>query len=172
MALSKSYDNFPLWIVLVSNFVSITIYFLGIFVIATYSWLFAGIFLGYIAFLEFRLIKNHCVDCYYWGKTCGFGKGRISALLFKKGDIHHFCNHKITWKEMIPDMLVSLIPVTVGIIAMIIDFNFSILVAVIVIILLTTAGNGFIRGSLTCNYCKQREYGCPADKLFNPRKET
>ena len=35
------------------------------------------------------------------------------------------------------------------------------------IVILTTIGNGFIRGTLTCKYCKQGELGCPADRLFN-----
>jgi len=38
------------------------------------------------------------------------------------------------------------------------------------LILLTSAGNSYIRGSLACKYCQQRELGCPAEKLFNKEK--
>jgi hypothetical protein len=50
---------------------------------------------------------------------------------------------------------------------MIIEFDWLILAAVILLMLLSTAGNGFIRGNLTCRYCGQKELGCPAYKLFN-----
>jgi hypothetical protein len=37
--------------------------------------------------------------------------------------------------------------------------------------LLTFIGNGLVRGSLACKYCKQREIGCPAEQLFNKKKK-
>jgi hypothetical protein len=71
---------------------------------------------------------------------------------------------------MIPNLLVSLIPVGVGIYLLIADFGWLMLIAILLIILLTTSGNGFIRGRLTCKYCRQRELGCPAEKLFDKEK--
>ncbi len=167
MESNKTYEKFPIWIVLVSNLLSISLYGLGFLVIFNLGWLFALIYLVYILILEFRIIKTHCVDCYYYGKTCGFGKGLISSWLFKKGDSSKFCAMEITWKQMIPDMLVTVIPVVVGITLLIIDYNFVLLIELILLLLLTTMGNAFVRGKLTCKYCKQREIGCPAEKLFS-----
>ncbi|MGC9363291.1 MAG: hypothetical protein ACP5FZ_01840 [Fidelibacterota bacterium] len=45
-----------------------------------------------------------------------------------------------------------------------------ILAALIVIILLASTGNSFVRGSLICKYCRQRALGCPAEKLFEKKK--
>ena len=70
---------------------------------------------------------------------------------------------------MIPDLLVTLIPLLIATALMIIRFNFILLFAVIILIGLTTIGNGFIRGNLTCKYCKQREIGCPAEQLFSKK---
>jgi hypothetical protein len=111
------------------------------------------------------------VDCYYFGKTCGFGKGRISALFFKKGDVSKFCSQPMTWKDMIPDMLVMLLPVLSGIVLIILHFNLFILLSIIGLVILATFGNSYIRGSLTCKYCKQKELGCPADQLFNKKTQ-
>jgi hypothetical protein len=166
----KTYENYPLRTVILSNLVSLTIYLLGFIIIFKAFWVFAIIYLGYIFALEIRLIKNHCTGCYYWGKTCGFAKGRISSLLFKKADISSFCDKKISWKEMIPDLLISLLPLITGITLLIIKFEPFILLALLLLIALTTAGNQFIRGSLTCKFCRQRELGCPAEKLFNQGK--
>jgi len=73
----------------------------------------------------------------------------------------------MTWKDLIPDILITAIPLTIGIALLITRFNFSILLAIMILILLSTAGNNYIRGTLTCRHCKQMELGCPAVKMFN-----
>lgn len=162
-------DNFPVGTVILSNLVSILIYVSGFIITFTFSWILSVIYLVFILSLEFRLLSTHCVNCYYWGKTCGFGKGRISSLFFKKGNPSKFCENNFTWKDMIPDFLISLIPLLAGIALLIIKFDLIILVAVVVLVALTTAGNGYIRSNLTCKYCKQSEIGCPAQKLFEKK---
>jgi hypothetical protein len=169
MEITKTYDNFPLQIVILSNSVSILVYLSGFIITLTLSWIAAILYLLFILALEFRLLSKHCVNCYYWGKTCGFGKGRLSSMFFKKGDPSKFCEKSFTWKEMIPDLLVSLIPLLIAITLMIIKFNLILLFATIILTALTTIGNGFIRGNLTCKYCKQREIGCPAEQLFSKK---
>jgi hypothetical protein len=111
-------------------------------------------------------MRRSCTNCYYYGRLCAFGKGKLSAIFFKKGNAKKFTQCKITWKDLIPDFLVSIIPSLAGIWLLIIHFNFLILSSVIWLVLLTSAGNSFIRGSLACKHCKQREIGCPAEKLF------
>ncbi|MCF8359497.1 MAG: hypothetical protein K9H26_12105 [Prolixibacteraceae bacterium] len=165
------FENYPFKSVLVSNLVSLTIYALGFFIILKSGLILSLLYLIYIFAFEFRLIRYHCTNCYYYGKTCGFGKGRISSWFFKKGNPANFCSKNMTWKDIIPDMLISLIPFVVGIVLLIIDFNFFILAGLIIILVLTTNGNGFVREKVTCNHCKQRELGCPADSLFNKEKQ-
>ena len=163
----KKYDNFPLWIVLLSNTVSVLISGLGFMILIRIHWIFAILYLIYILILEYRLIKNHCVNCYYWGKNCGFGKGKLSSWFFKKGDVSRFYSNNMTWKSIIPDLLVPVIPIITGIVLIIIKFDYLILILLILILFLSATGNGLIRGKLTCKYCNQKELGCPADKLLN-----
>jgi hypothetical protein len=40
-------------------------------------------------------------------------------------------------------------------------------VLLVVLVFLSLAGNAIIRGSFACKYCRQREIGCPAEKLFS-----
>jgi hypothetical protein len=170
METTRTHENFPVWIVILSNLFSFLIYFSGLFITFRLGWVAAAIYLVCILAFEYRLISRHCVNCYYWGKSCGFGKGRISSLFFKKGDPSKFCSKKMSWKDMIPDLLITLVPLIIGIILMIIRFDLILLFVSFLLVLLTTIGNGFIRGSLTCKYCKQKEIGCPADELFNKGK--
>jgi len=170
MDTNKRHENYPNWIVLLSNLVSLGIVALGFLIFLRIHLLFALGYILYFLFLEYRLIRHHCTDCYYFGRTCAFGHGRISAVFFKQGNAAKFCNHSMTWKDIILDILISLLPVLAGIILMVIEFDYFILAATIGIILLTTFGNSFIRGRLACRYCKQRDLGCPAEALFNKNK--
>lgn len=167
MEISKTYENYPVKTVLLSNLVSFGIYAAGFFIMLKTGLIVAFFYAVYILAMEFRLLRYHCTNCYYWGKTCGFGQGRLSALLFRRGNPADFCKNNFGWKDLIPDMLVSLVPFITGIVVLIIRFNWIVLAALILILWLTTSGNGYIRGSLTCKYCKQREIGCPAELLFN-----
>ena len=68
---------------------------------------------------------------------------------------------------MIPDFLVLIFPLVGGIIVLIKDFNWLILVLMVILVMLSMGGNALIRGSFACKYCKQKELGCPAEQLFN-----
>lgn len=166
---TKGYENYPRWIVLLSNLVSLAIIALGFFILMRLSIIVSFAYLLFVLVQEYRLISKHCVNCYYWGKTCGFGQGRVSALFFKKGDTSKFCEKDMTWKDMMPDLLISLIPILIGIVLLIVQFDIYLLASIVLLALLTTSGNGLIRGKLACKYCKQRELGCPAEKLFNKK---
>jgi len=163
------FEEYPGRTVFFSNLVSIAIYLIGAFIMYKVGLIWLVLYLIFILSLEVKLIGRHCVDCYYYGKICAFGKGRICSIFFKKGNTKNFCNMKMTWKDIIPDFLVSLIPVIVGIILLIKDFNWIILILVIVLLILAFFGNALIRSQLACKYCKQRKLGCPAQKLFEKK---
>jgi hypothetical protein len=165
------YENYPFWIVFLSNLVSIAIYLIGAFIVYQIGLIWLILYLVFIGTLEFRLIKGHCADCYYYGKTCAFGKGRISSIFFKKGDAAKFCKKQMTWKDIVPDFMVSLIPAIIGIVLLIKRFNWILLSLVIALFLLTSAGNGMIRNQLACKYCRQKGIGCPAEQLFSKKKK-
>jgi hypothetical protein len=122
-------------------------------------------------FLEYRLLKNSCINCYYYGKVCFSGKGKLSSILFKKGSNKKFNNKKVKIIDILPDFLVSLVPIIAGIILLILHFEWLLLSLVIILFLLTFLGNGLIRGSLACKFCKQKDIGCPADEFFNKTKK-
>ena len=168
----KTYDNFPVRIVMLTNTVSVLIYLSGIMILSRLSLAAASLYLIFILALEFRLLSRHCINCYYWGRTCGFGKGRISSLFFKRGDMGKFCEKTFTLKDMIPDLLVFLIPLITAVIMLIIRFSFTILVPAMILTVLSTAGNGYIRRNLACKFCKQREAGCPAEQLFSKKNQS
>ena len=165
-----TYEKYPLRIIALANVLAILIYITGAYIIYRLGLIWVLLYIGYIIFLEIRLLKVGCTDCYYYGKLCAFGKSRLSSLLFKKGDPERFSCGKYTWKDMVPDLLVALIPVIIGLVILILDFSWLILFLMVFLFFLNTTGNAIIRGQYACKYCKQGEIGCPALELFSKKK--
>ena len=163
------YENYPLWIVLMSNAVSILIYLIGAFIFLQLGAVYAIFYVAYVVFLEFRLLTHSCKYCYYHGKTCAFGRGRCSKIITKKGDPRKFIRKNITLKDMLPDFLVFILPMIAGAALLVSSFSWTILIMMVLLLVMSTGGNAFIRGSYACKYCKQGKIGCPALKVFSKR---
>jgi len=168
---TRRYENFPPGLVVLCSSVSIAIYAIGILIL---SGLGAGAVALYIIVclgLEFHLLKESCANCFYYGKWCGFGKGKLSALLFQKGDPQRFAARTVSWRNVLPDMLVFLLPVLGGITLLVQDFDGLLVVALAVLVALSFGGTGYIRGTVTCPHCRQRDIGCPAEHLFQAARK-
>ena len=170
MRSSECYESYPVWVVIIANLVSMCVYTIGALITYQIGIIWFILYLLYILLLEVKLLRTGCTNCYYYGKCCAFGKGKLSRLLFKKGNPEIFSQKQITWKDMVPDILVSVIPIIIGVVLLIVDFHWLLFSGVILLLLLTSVGNGVIRGSLACKHCKQFELGCPAQQLFNKNK--
>ena len=123
MGQAKVFERYPLWIVLLSNFVGLAIYLTGAAILAGFGLWMSGLYLLYCLGLELRLLKGHCVNCAYYGQVCGFGKGKLCAWFFKPGDPKKFAAADITWAKMLPDFAVLLWPVIGGIILLFLNFS-------------------------------------------------
>jgi hypothetical protein len=166
---TKTYEKFPVWIVLLSNLVAVSIYAIGAYILAGFGILFTVLYLLYCLWIELKVLRGGCVDCYYYGKVCGFGRGRLCSILFKKGDPQRFVEKDISWSLILPDFLVFIFPVIGGIILLVRGFSWLLVTMLAIVVVLYLGGTAVIRGTFACKYCKQREIGCPAEKLF--RKE-
>ena len=156
--------------VLGSNLLSISMYLIGAAILYQIGLIWLVLYVLFILLLELRLVKGHCVDCWYYGRTCAFGKGRLSCMFFPKGTPEQFKKQTITWKDIVPDFLVFIIPLLVGIALLIHDFSWILLVLIIILFFLGFMGNAVVRSQLACRYCRQREIGCPAQRLFERTK--
>jgi hypothetical protein len=161
-----NYDDYPLWMIAMSNALSLSIYVVGLYILAQLGIIFALFYLLYFIILEINLYRKSCVNCYYYGKLCGFGKGKMCASLFPRGDPTRFNERKLAWWNMLPDLLILILPLIGGIVSLFINFRWMILGAIIVITILALKGNEFIRRSFSCAHCKQRVLGWPAAQLF------
>jgi hypothetical protein len=167
---SEPYENFPFSMVLPAILVSVSIYALGAAVLSGFGTVVAGLYLLYCLGVEIHVMKMSCVDCWYYGKWCAFGRGKIAPLLFKQGDRARFASRCITWKELLPDMLVVLIPLAGGGVLLVRDFSGSLALMLLALTALSFGGNYLVRGRIACKYCRQRELGCPAEQFFSKQR--
>lgn len=169
---TSSFEDFPWWMVLVCNSVGLAVYAIGLYLMARMGVAWVILYAAYCVWIEWRVVSRSCRYCYYYGKRCGFGKGRVCSWILNKGSNQTFCERRISWRDIVPDFLVSLIPLGVGIAALVLSFSWLALFLVVALVLLGSVGTGFIRGQIACKYCKQRELGCPAEQLFNKTKQA
>jgi len=164
---NKTYDEFPLYLVLFCIVINISIYIVGAYLIAPLGKTFIALYLLYCLWMEIRVLIMSCRDCYYYGKLCAFGRGRICSLLFKKGSPERFTMKKITRIHLIPYFLVSLIPLVIGGFYLVQSFTWLRLSFILVLVIIAFPVTGFMRGSISCKFCRQKGMGCPAVQLFD-----
>ena len=167
---TTSFENFPWRIVLICNGVGLAIYAIGLYLMARLGIVWGVLYAAYCVWMEWRLLSRSCRGCYYYGKRCGFGKGRVCSWFFAKSKEPRLSTKPISWREVVPDFLVALVPLGVGLATLIWRFSWLALLLIGMLVFLASAGTGFIRGQLACKYCKQRELGCPAEQLFSKTK--
>ena len=164
---TDTFEQFPIYIPMISILVSIFCYTIGAYIIASFDIIFSIMYVFYCIRIEILVITRSCRDCWYYGRLCGLGKGIIAPLLVKKGDTARFAQRDITLIHLIPDFLVAIIPLVAGIVLLILDFSLITLVLMILLAILFFGGTAFIRGTFSCRYCKQKTIGCPAAEMFN-----
>lgn len=117
----RPFESYPVWIVLVSQAVSLTMYGLGTLVLSGFGLAAALVYLGYCVFVEVSVLRGSCRHCYYYGRLCSFGRGKLCSLLFKPGDAHRFLDREPSLRDILPDLLVPAIPVVGGIVLLVRD---------------------------------------------------
>jgi len=167
---SKIYDKYPLWIVLIVNILMLLVVIAGAYIMFRLHWITGVLFIIYIIFLEFSVYREGCRYCCYYNSRCAFGKSYIARIFYKKGNPKKF-ERKITWKDFIPMMLASIIPIIVGI-ALLVSRGFHLLTlsAVIYPVLNWFIINPIVYGQLACKHCKQGKKCCPALEFFSKKK--
>lgn len=171
MAGQKTYEDYPVWIPSLSALLSLAIYTLGACLLANFGLIVVLLYLLFCLWSEYRVLAMSCRYCFYYGKLCGVGKGLIAPLFVKKGDPKQFTARDIGWKDLIPDMLLMLAPLLGGGIYLHLHFNWLTLGLMVLLFILAMPCTGFMRSCLLCSNCKQRELGCPAEKLFGKKQQ-
>lgn len=162
----KIYKNYPCKIVLITNLANLSVYLIGIYFLY-FIWLpFAVIYLFYLLYLELKLYQGSCACCWYYGRMCAFGRGKIAPLLVKKDDPKKFCQRVFKFKDFLTHIFVALVPLVAGIVLLVQEFSFFVLALSLWPIVFNFVGNPVIFGKLACPHCQQGKICCPACEFF------
>jgi hypothetical protein len=163
-------ENYPIKIVCVSATLTIISYLLGTFVFYVLNPILGLIFFLLAVSTLIISLKLRCTNCYYLGKYCNFGLGKLAAILFKKGDSNEFSDPKKVITTAILSFGTMLLPIIAGIGLILFDFSLINLGLLIIYILFGIVPNFFVRGNF-CDKCMQGQLGCPSyDQMIKGRQ--
>jgi len=168
----KIYNSYPLPIVITANALNLILYLAGGYIMFSLSLIAGILYLIYLIIIEVSVYREGCIHCYYYGKLCAFGRGWIAAKIFKRGDPQKFCERELKFKDFIPQILVVLIPLVIGLVLLFSrGFNIWILIATIYPFFSWFVVNPILYGKLACVHCQQGSICCPALKFFTKGKK-
>ncbi|UCB42337.1 MAG: hypothetical protein JSV77_07685 [Dehalococcoidales bacterium] len=149
-------ENYPKRTVVLANLAMITWVALGTiscwFLVPLAAWIYLPVAVVMVWVVLRRLV---CIDCYYYGKWCGTGWGKLSAVFFKQGSLECFATGIGVKLAPITYGLLSLIPLVLVIIALIQAVTVAKIV-VLMLLLLMSVYSGFISRQKSCVGCKMR----------------
>jgi hypothetical protein len=128
--------------------------------------------LGWLAwlYLFFALIliygiqrKLVCTNCYYYDKWFSFGWGKLSGLMFKKGNIEDFATSIGLKTAPIVYGLIMIIPLIAIIISLVLVFDYT-MVGVLILLVVLSIYSGGIGRKAACSRCKMRLV-CPGSAV-------
>ena len=128
--------------------------------------------LGALIFLAFSLImvvvvlrKLLCTNCYYYDKWCSVGWGKLSALMFSRGDEEKFVNG--TGQKLAPITygIMTVVPVVFLVLSMFDGSGFLLSKVIVLLLLLAVSFYSSISNRKKgCSNCKMRLI-CPGSAV-------
>ena len=110
-----------------------------------------------LVFLVLRWLV--CTNCYYYGKWCPIGWGKLAALLFKQGSIEKFSKSLGVKLAPVVYGLLSLVPLIFIIVALAKEFTAPKII-VLVLLLAVSYYSAVGNRKKSCSNCKMRTI-CP-----------
>ncbi|MCK4427620.1 MAG: hypothetical protein KAW16_03945 [candidate division Zixibacteria bacterium] len=151
-------ENYPKYIIVIRWIVLSIAFALGIYILLGFHNMLAIIYIIYsVIALTLILPLSRCVSCFYHGKLCNTGWGKIAAYLFKKGDESKYVEH---YNYAIFLHLLWLIPLLVALLQSVRQRDLFAL-SIFVIYLFILFVEKIILKKLGCKRCHLREF-CPA----------
>jgi hypothetical protein len=164
----QGWEEFPKSQIVLGNFMMLFLIALGTaacwFLYPLAAWIYLPVALIMVFVVMRRLV---CTNCYYYGKWCPMGWGKLTALLFKKGSIEKFSNSPGIKLAAPTYGLMSLIPLILIIIALVKDFTAPKLV-VLILLLMVSGYSAVGNRKKSCANCKMKTI-CPGALRNEPK---
>lgn len=152
----KGLEKYKTSSIFISNLMMIIWIALGTIAVWLFNTLLAGVFLFFaIITIYVFLRKLVCTNCYYYDRWCAFGWGKLSAKMFKRGNIENF-NESIGIRiAPIVYGLLAIIPFIAIIAAIVLAFDYTKIIVLIFLVAISVYSVGVGRKA-ACSSCKMR----------------
>ena len=154
----KGLESFRFSTVLFGNLMMFIWLVLGTIAVWFINPLLAGLYLAIALILVYIILRKLlCTNCYYYDKWCGLGWGKLTAKMFKKGDIEKFNDSiGIRLAPMIYGLL-TVIPFILIIVSIILVFDYT-KIGVFVLLLIVSFYSSGIGRKAACSNCKMKTF--------------
>jgi uncharacterized membrane protein YccF (DUF307 family) len=151
-------DTYPLGVIIVRWIILGMAFALGVYILADIKLVLGLIYVVYsLIALTFILPLSRCVSCYYHGKACNTGWGKMAAYLSPKGDESKYVEH---YNYAILLHLLWLVPLLASLVQLLRKRDIPALMIFIGYLLILLLDKVSLK-KLACTRCHQREF-CPA----------
>lgn len=154
------YENYPASRILMFQFTGILSYTIGFFIIVhTFSNLYAIVYLILCFFANLSVMIGSCTRCYYYGKWCGTGLGKISAK-FQRKDPTRFGQTKTANIELGLNALTIAIPLFILLVKFISIPSIKVFIILVALVLSGLLRLVLIKALILCSNCAQGNIKC------------
>ena len=128
-----------------------------------YPWLGVAYLVIAVLLVYVVLRKLVCVNCYYYGKWCGLGWGKLCSVLFRKGDIKDF--PKSPGLKLAPATygMLMIVPLVLLVVSILQGFSWY-KILVLILLVLVSFYSGSISRKHSCSQCKMKTI-CPGSAI-------
>ena len=157
-------EQHPLRRIIVGNLAMLLWFALGA-LACSYFYPILGLVYLVVAFVLVYVVlrKLVCVNCYYYDKWCGIGWGKLSAIMFKKGNLELFPTSIGLKLAPVTYGLLMIIPLVLLSVSIIQGFSWYKIVILILLLLVSLYNSGVGRRVL-CSHCKMNLI-CPGSAV-------
>lgn len=163
-------ESFPAITIVLGTMITITSVFLGAAVIFFFDLVFSMVYVGLYVVMTILNVRFRCNFCYYCGKRCPSGMGKLVKKEYLSRYNREFNNPVNYGLVGVFSFAMMILPIVIGIIALFLNFVIIQLVVLIFYCIVSFVPNAFLKGD-RCKKCKQGKLGCPAMRKTQEKEE-
>ncbi|MCD4740626.1 hypothetical protein K8R43_05580 [archaeon] len=156
MIYEQGLEEYPKLSIVLGNFAMLLWIGFGAFACWLFNPLIAWTYLAFAILMVYIVLKKVvCTNCYYHGKWCCLGWGKLSAVMFKKGNVEEFNRSIGTKLAPLTYGLLALVPLVLLVFSLVQEFTVQ-KIALLGLIILIVAYSGAIARKKSCESCKMK----------------
>jgi len=151
------YKDYPWVVITLRWFFLLLVFVLGLYIFLDFKQVLAYLYVFYAIFcLSLIFPLSRCVYCFYFGRFCNTGWGKVSAFLFEKKDEEEYLRRSSFYVLTYP---LWFLPGLLALFELVLKRNLKYLILFCGFVLLWLSGKFFLKW-VCCKRCNKKDF-CP-----------